>query len=139
MENPNLCTICSEFTYDQQNEHNIKVHQIFCQKKQNKLKTKTSVVFVSRKTGQIDSSCTHYKPYSNGAASKSSGRSTYTNRLISCPTCMDLIWTHNISTHFNNRHQDSDKSIFESLKPSRKEILAVHNWGVKSSTIPNYS
>ena len=50
---------------------------------------------------------------------------------------MDLIWTHNISTHFNNRHQDSDKSIFESLKPSRKEILAVHNWGVKSSTIPN--
>jgi hypothetical protein len=82
MENPNLCTICSEFTYDQQNEHNIKVRQIFCQKKQNKLKTKTSVVFVSRKTGQINSSCTHYKPYSNGVASKSSGRSTYTNRLI---------------------------------------------------------
>ena len=100
MENPNLCTICSEFTYDQQNEHNIKVHQIFCQKKQNKLKTNTSVVFVSRKTGQIDSSCTHYKPYSNGAASKSSGRT--------CPTCMDLILNCNISTHFNNRHPDSD-------------------------------
>jgi flagellar biosynthesis protein FliR len=29
---------------------------------------------------------------------------------------MDLIWTHNISTHFNNRHPDSDKSIFESFK-----------------------
>jgi hypothetical protein len=50
---------------------------------------------------------------------------------------MDLIWTYNISTHFNNRHHDSDKSIFESLKPLRKEILGVHNWGVKSSTIPN--
>ena len=52
---------------------------------------------------------------------------------------MDLIWTYNISTHFNNRHPDNDKSLFESSKPSRKEILAVHNCGVKSSTIPNYS
>ncbi len=47
---------------------------------------------------------------------------------------MDLIWTHNISTHFNKRHPDSDKSIFESLKQSRKEILAVHNWAL---TFPN--
>ena len=41
MENSNICTICNEFTFDQQNEHNIKVHQIACQKKQNKLKIKT--------------------------------------------------------------------------------------------------
>jgi len=53
-----------------------------------------------------------------------------------CPNCKDLIWTYNISTHFNNRHSDSDKSIFESFTPSREEILAVHNWGVKNSTNP---
>jgi hypothetical protein len=41
MENSNICTFCNEFTFDQQNEHNIKVHQIACQKKQNKLKAKT--------------------------------------------------------------------------------------------------
>ncbi len=41
MENCNLCTICNEFTFDQQNEHNIKVQQIACQKKTNKIKTKT--------------------------------------------------------------------------------------------------
>ena len=28
------------------------------------------------------------------------------------------------------------KSIFESFPPSREEILAVHNWGVKNSTNP---
>ena len=50
---------------------------------------------------------------------------------------MDLTWTYTISTHFNNRHPDSDKSIFESFTPSRKEILAVHNWGVKNSNIHN--
>jgi hypothetical protein len=83
---------------------------------------------ISRKTGQTIFSCTHYKTYSNGAASKSSGRTPCTNRLLSCPTCMDLILTCNISTHFNNRHPDSDWSIFESFTPSRKEILAVHNF-----------
>ena len=92
---------------------------------------------ISRKTGQMISSCTHYKSYSNGAASKSSGRSPCTNRLISCPTCMDLTWTYTISNHFNNRHPDSDKKIFESFTPSRKEIIAVHNWGVKTSNLPN--
>ena len=50
---------------------------------------------------------------------------------------MDLIWTYNISTHFNNRHTDNDKSLFESSKPSRKEILAVHNWGIKNSVREN--
>ena len=50
---------------------------------------------------------------------------------------MDLIWTYNISTHFNNRHPDSDKSIFESFTPSREEIVAVHNWGVKNSANPS--
>ena len=57
----------------------------------------------------------------------SSGRSPCTNRLISCPNCKDIIWTYNISTHFNNRHPESDKSMFESFPPSREEILAVHN------------
>ena len=33
MENSNICTICKEFTFDQQNEHNVKAHQIACQKK----------------------------------------------------------------------------------------------------------
>jgi hypothetical protein len=66
----------------------------------------------------------------------SSGRSPCTNRLISCPNCKDIISTYNISTHFNNRHPESDKSIFESFPPSREEILAVHNWGVKNSTNP---
>jgi hypothetical protein len=82
------------------------------------------------------SSCTHFQSYSNKAAANSSGRSPCTNRLISCPNCKDLIWTYNISTHFNNRHPDSDKSIFESFTPSREEIVAVHNWGVKISTNP---
>jgi hypothetical protein len=41
---------------------------------------------ISRKTGQTIFSCTHYKTYSNGAASKSSGRTPCTNRLLSCPT-----------------------------------------------------
>ena len=48
---------------------------------------------ISHKTGQITSSCTHFQSYSNGTASKSSGRSPCTNRLISCPNCKDIIWT----------------------------------------------
>jgi hypothetical protein len=90
----NLFTICNGFTFDQQNEHNIKLHQKACQKnKINKNKNSCGLCGevcggsnkeISRKTGQINSSCTHYKTYSNGTASKSSGRSTYTNQLISC-------------------------------------------------------
>jgi hypothetical protein len=33
MQNSNICTFCKEFTFDQQNEHNVIVHQIACQKK----------------------------------------------------------------------------------------------------------
>ena len=84
----------------------------------------------------MTSSCTHFQSYSKKAAANSSGRSPCTNRLISCPNCKDIIWT-NISTHFNNRQPDSDKSIFESFPPSREEILAVHNWGIKNSVREN--
>ena len=57
MENSNICTICNEFTFDQQNEHNIKVHQIACKKKQNKLKTKTQP-----KVNPIYQRTTQYSP-----------------------------------------------------------------------------
>jgi hypothetical protein len=30
-----------------------------------------------------------------------------------------------------------DKSIFASFTPPRTEILAVHNWGIKKTTISN--
>jgi hypothetical protein len=92
---------------------------------------------ISRKYGNVISSCDNFHPYSFGAAIKSSARSPCTNRLISCSTCKVIIWTYNVSTHFHNRHPEMDKSIFASFTPPRTEILAVHNWGIKKTTISN--
>ena len=77
MENSNICTICNEFTFDQQNEHNIKVHQIACKKKQNKLKTKTQPKVIPISTN--NSILTFFAKFGNKLKEKSNSILSHLN------------------------------------------------------------
>jgi len=69
MENSILCSICNEFSFDQQNEHNIKVHKIACQKKQNKIKIKNQPKLIPIPTG--NSILTFLSKFGNKSKEKS--------------------------------------------------------------------